>query len=455
MKKAKGMDLTEGSVIKTLLAFAFPIMLSNILQSAYNIVDMAIVGQYVGKVGLSAVSIGTDVIHLVHLGSNGLFNGAQVLIAQHTGAKNDKAVSRCIGTLFTTFAIISLALTILMPLFHRPILRFMNTDSTVWDEAAAYVIICCFGQVFHFGYGLIGALLRGKGDSKHPLVFVAIADIVNVFLDLLFVAVFQWGAAGAALATIIGQALAFFWGMHFLIKNKEWFGFDFKLVSFRPDWIYQKQFLKLGLPMSLQSVLVSFATIYVNSFVNSYGVAVSAISGVGTKLGSLAQIITNSLVRGGAAMVGQNIAAGKIERVKKIFIYNFAIAFTYAVVLSAITALFPKVIVGLFTSDQDVLKLIPAYLPIIVLKYFAFASRSPAVALINGIGKPKFNLAIGLVDGIVARVGLSLFMGKLLNMGLYGFWYGGALGGFVPFIVGLVYFLSGKWKTEKILIKED
>ena len=428
-------------------------MVSNLLQSAYNIVDMIIVGQYMGKIGLSAVSIGTDILHLVNLGSNGLCNAAQVMIAQYTGARNEKQVTKTIGTLFTTFGIIALAITVILLLLTNPILHFMNTDATVWDEAVAYIAICCLGQVFNFGYGLLGAFLRGKGDSRHPMIFVAIADIVNIFLDLLFVAVFQMGAAGAALATVIGQALSFLWGMRYLVRHREWFGFDFKRESFRPDRTLQKQFAKLGLPMCLQSMIVSVATIVVNSFVYSYGVAVTAISGVGNKLGTLAQIITNSLIRGGAAMVGQNIAAGKADRVKYIVRYNFVIAAGYATVLSLVTILFPRIIFGIFTSDADVMALIPAYLPIVIIRYYTFAGRSPTMALVNGIGRPKINLVMGLVDGLVARPGLAMLMGFGLNMGLNGFWYGSTLAGFTALFIGGTYYLSGKWKTAKLITK--
>lgn len=454
MRKNAAIDLTAGSVLKTLLAFSVPIMVSNLLQSAYNIVDMIIVGQFMGKVGLSAVSIGTDILHMINLFCNGLCGGAQVMIAQYTGAKNEKAISKSIGTLFTTFGIISLSITVLILLLVNPILRFMNTDATVWDEAVAYIVPCCLGQVFNFGYGLLGALLRGKGDSRHPMIFVMIADIVNIFLDLLFVAVFKMGAFGAALATVIGQALSFLWGIQYLVRNRDWFGFDFKLERFRPDRTLQKQFFKLGLPMAMQSTLASMATILVNSYVYSYGVAVTAISGVGNKLGTLAQIITNSLIRGGAAMVGQNIAAGKTERVKRVVRYNFFIAASYAASLSVITILFPQLIFGIFTTDTDVLALIPIYLPVVIIRYFTFASRSPVMALINGIGKPKLNLTLGLIDGLISRPGLALFMGVVLNMGLNGFWYGSAVSGFTAFIIGGSYYISGKWRTDKLVINE-
>lgn len=454
MKRSASTDLTAGSVLGTLLAFSAPIMVSNLLQSAYNIVDMAIVGQFMGKVGLSAVSIGTDVLHLINLGCNGLCGGAQVMIAQYTGAKNETAVARSIGTLFTTFGIISLAVTIIILVLIDPILRFMNTDAEAWNEAVAYIVPCCLGQVFNFGYGLLGALLRGKGDSRHPMIFVAIADIINIVLDLLFVAAFQMGAFGAALATVTGQAFSFFWGMRYLVRNREWFGFDFQRKSFRPDRKLQKQFFKLGLPMAMQSVLVSMSTIVVNSYVYSYGIVVTAISGVGNKLGTLAQIITNSLIRGGAAMVGQNIAAEKPERVKKIVGYNALIAASYATVLSLVTILFPRVIFGFFTTDADVLALIPIYLPVVIIRYFTFASRSPVMAIVNGIGKPKLNLVMGLVDGLFSRPVFALFMGITLHMGLTGFWYGSAISGFTAFVIGGVYYISGKWQHETLVIKE-
>ena len=212
-------NLSEGPVLQGLLRFAVPLMLANLLQAFYSMVDMIVVGQFCGPVGLSAVGIGGQVANLFLAIGWGFSSGGQVVISQQVGSGSQK-LSRTIGTLLSLEMILAVASMIIGVLFYRPILTAMNTSETAWSEAASYHIICCCGMIFIYGYNALCAILRGMGESKLPMVFVAISSLVNVVLDLVFVGLFHWGAGGAAAATVSSQGIAFLCAAVYLYRHK-------------------------------------------------------------------------------------------------------------------------------------------------------------------------------------------------------------------------------------------
>jgi len=444
-------DLTEGSVSRLLLSFSFPILVSNLLSAGYNLADMAIVGRFLGSVGLSAVSIGSDIMHVLLLASNGMSNAAQIIIAQYMGVKDRKAVNKSVGTIFSAVVLFSLALTLLMVGISIPVLRALNTPAEAWTDAVRYSVTCYFGILFTFGYGVLSAILRGMGDSRHPTLFIAVSSVSNLVLDLLFVGALGFGAFGAALATVMGQGLSFLWSLGFVYRRREQFGLDIDREMFRPDREILKKYIHLAIPMFLQKTLIQMANLYVNSFVYAYGVTVTAVTGVGNKLGTLAQVFSNAMLMGGAAIVGQNISAGKTDRVKRVVYINMVYALVVWSAVSALTILFRLQIFGIFTSDALVLEMSAAFLPALIVRYLMFCTRCPFMALINGIGKPRINYILGIVDGLVLRVGVSLLLGLALGLGVQGFWFGNALGGFGPLFVGSVYFFTGRWKNDALI----
>ena len=213
-------NLSEGPVLSKLARFAVPIMLANLLQAVYSMVDMIVVGQFGGPAGLSAVGIGGQLQTLFLAVGMGFGNGGQVVISQQVGAKSEK-ISKTIGTLLTTELILALLVGIIGVTLHSPILSLMNTPAAAWDEAVRYLVICSCGMIFIYGYNALCAILRGMGESKLPMVFIAIASLVNVALDLLFVGEFHWGAGGAAAATVIAQGIAFLSAAVYLVRTKE------------------------------------------------------------------------------------------------------------------------------------------------------------------------------------------------------------------------------------------
>lgn len=443
-------DLTQGSVTRLLLIFAFPLLCSNLLQTVYNMVDMIVIGQFVGREGLSAVSIGGDVLHFLTFLVMGFSNAGQVILSQYIGAGNRDRIRGTIGTMFTVTFISAVGLTIVCYVGLDAFLHAMNTPAECFDYARQYGLTCVLGLVFIYGYNLVSAILRGMGDSKHPFIFIAVATVVNLVLDLVFVAGLGMGPFGAALATVIGQGVSFLWAIFYLYRHKESFGFDFKPASFKPDPEVLPKLIRLGLPMILQSAAINFSMLFVNSYINSYGVVASAVTGVGNKLGSITAVVTNALSTAGSSMVGQNLGAEKYHRVPKIIGVSMVIDLAFAALLSFLTVCFPRTIFGLFNSDPQVLDMSMTYIPVAVLLYVGFAMRSPFFALINGSGNAKLNLIVGLLDGVICRVGLAMLMGLAMGMGIMGFWLGNAFAGYMPFLIGGVYFLTGKWKRRLV-----
>lgn len=444
-------DLTTGNVTKQLLSFALPFVLSSILQTAYNLVDMIVVGQFVGSVGLSAVSIGGQVTNLLtHLGL-GFASGGQILIAQLMGVKDRDGIKHTIGTLFTALSLLSIVLGTLGCIFCRPLLGLLNTPEEAMGEAISYLFTCCLGMFFIYGYNVVSSILRGLGNSRWPFIFIAIASVVNLILDLFFVAVLHMGTFGAALATVMGQAVSFIIAIIYLYRSRESFGFDFKLKSFAIDKSKLKPLVRLGIPLALQSC-ITISMMFVDSFINAYGLVAAAVNGVGGKLYGLMSIIASSVEAAGGTMIGQNMAAGKLDRVKKILGVSYFICIAFFLVTAIAALFFPKEIFSVFNNEPEVLAMAPMYMRISIIMYLGFALMAPSLALINGVGFASLSLIIALLDGVVFRIGLSLLLGIGMNMGLPGFFLGSALASHVSVIMGGIYMFGGKWKKRRLLV---
>lgn len=446
-------DFTKGSIPKQLFTFAAPLFLSSLLQVLYNMVDMIVVGKVMGKAGLSAVSIGGDVSTFLTFLAMGFSAAGQVIIAKYIGAGQREKVGRFIATMFTTLMLCSVVISVVCLMLRTPILKLMNTPEEAMAEALGYSTVCMIGLLFIYGYNIVSAVLRGIGDSKHPFVFISIAAVINVVLDILFVAIIPMGATGAALATVISQCVSFLACAVFLLKNKEKLGFSLQLPDFlHPDREMLSDLLKLGVPMAIKSASIQFSKLFVNSWINSYGVAVSAFAGVANKINSISNLISNSLNTAGSSMVGQNIGAKQYRRVPRISLAIAVATFTIATVLSAAICLFPEAIFSIFikeTDKQAVLAVGMEYLPIAVLIFFGSACRAPANAILNGSGNYRINFVTAILDGIILRIGLSILFGLVLDMQYLGFWLGDALAGFTPMVIGIFFYLSGRWKEKE------
>lgn len=447
-------DLTEGSVAQKLLYFAFPFMLSNLLQTVYNLVDMSVVGHYMGSAGLSAVSVGGRLVELLTFLCMGFCTGGQILLSQQVGAKKHEDMQKTIGTMFAFIMLLAVVLGALSIVFHRQLLTLLNTPADAFGQAAAYMVICNAGCIFIFGYNALCAMLRGMGDSKRPLLFVAVASVINLILDLIFVAGLQMGAAGAATATVISQAISFLTALVYLIVKRESFGFTFSRNSLSLHGDTLKKLIRLGLPLSFQMAAISISMLFVNSFINAYGAAASAVYGAGTKLQGVPSIISHGMSTANASMVGQNMAAGKPERVKKAVRTCFTLNGSVYCVFILACLIFPRQIFTIFTTDEAVLALAPTYLRITCIGFAASIFNSSFNSVINGIGFTSLSMVIGLLDSVVARISFSVLFGIVLGLGLNGFFLGHALAIWVTALMCFFYYLSGKWQTYKLAVNK-
>ena len=441
-------DLTEGSVIRQLLIFATPLFIANALQAVYNLVDMVVVGRVIGGAGMSAVSIGGDVLHLLTFLAMGFSSAGQVIIAQFVGGKKNEEIRRLIGTMFTFLSGISILISVLCTVIRHPLLGWLNTPPEAYAYTMAYMMTCVAGLPFIYGYNIVSAILRGMGDSRRPFLFITIAAVLNTILDILFVGFLGLEVFGAALATVIGQAVSFIVSLIYLYRHKEGFGFDFRLSSFRIDREILRDWLALGIPMAIQSAAINMSKVVLTAWINRGGIVYSALSGIYNKTGMVLGIVSHSFTTAGSSMIGQNLGARRYDRIPKILNVVLGISLSISVLGSLLVLLFPKAVCELFTGDAAVLAESSLIIFPIVLNFLGAAVRTRAFSIINGSGNSRLNLLVALIDGMISRIGLAALLGFVLGLGTQGIWYGDALAGFMPFVVGEIFYRRGYWKKK-------
>ncbi|MDR1801449.1 MAG: MATE family efflux transporter [Lachnospiraceae bacterium] len=446
-------DFTKGSIPRMLFAFMLPFMASNALQVLYSTVDMIVVGRFVGSAGLSAVAMGSQILNLSTMLCSGLSVGGQVLIAQMIGAGRKDDLNNVIGTMFTLLMLMGVFFTLMIVAMRTPLLLLINIPIESFNMGLSYLTICGACLLFTFGYNMVSAVLRGMGDSKHPFWFITIASVINLILDLLFIGGFGWGVAGAAWATILGQAFSFFYSLYFMYKRKEQFHFDFKLKSLRPVKKHMSTMVGQGLPLALQSGLIYFSMFYVNSMVNKLGLTASATFSVGVRIDDICNKLSIAVRNAASPMIAQNWAAHEIPRCKKIVYWSWAYVILFHGIFVFFYVLYGNLAFKLFTTDSEVLALAPVFIKAILWTFLGLAFLRGCSAFVEGIGNAKLGMLFGLMDGVILRVGLSTLLGITLGLGFYGFVLGYGLAPFGAVIPSMWYFVAGKWKKRKTLVE--
>lgn len=448
MSKNFGNDLTGGSVGKQLLKFCIPFLLSNLLQALYNIADMFIVGMFNGSAGISGVSNGGQVTILIINFVAGLAVGATVLVAQHVGAKRNEDAQKTVATVFTLMAVSGIVISILMAFLSEPIMRLIQTPEESFKEALDYVRVCSYGIIFTFLYNAISGVMRGLGDSKHPLVFVAIACFVNIFLDLLLVGVFKMSAAGAAWATIASQAVSVIISVVYLKKNN--FMFDFKLKSFRIYKDHLLKILKIGFPSAVQNVVTSLSFMVITVLVNGYGVDASAAAGIVGKFNSVAILPIIAMSMSVASMAGQNIGARLYDRALDTMKTSIKISFVIGGVIFLFVQLFPAAVIAIFDRSPAVIEYGVQYIRAFSFDYIIVPIVFSVNGLLNGAGHTTFSLFNGMLSAVLLRAPFAILLGEVFGLGMTGIGLGGPIASLGSAIIGLIYVKSGRWKFSKI-----
>jgi len=444
-------DLTGGSVVKNLIKFSLPFLLSNFIQAMYSVSDMIIVSWFSGPASVSGVSNGGQVTVIVINFIVGLTMGGTVLIGQYYGAKRYGDIKKTTGTMFSVLIIMAVILTVVMIILCDPILRLIQVPPDAFSEARRFYTICMSGTVFIFGYNAVSAVLRGMGDSKRPLYFVSVACGLNIVLDLITVGVFKLGAAGAALSTVTAQAFSLVISVIYLVKND--FMFDFKPSSFRIDFQKVKLILAIGIPSSLQNTIVGISFLVMMALVNGYGTAASAAVGIVGKFNGFAILPGIAMSAAISSMSAQNIGAGLPDRARQTMITGFKIVYPICMLFFLLAFIFPKSVMYIFTTDPDVITQGVKYIKSFCFDYLVVPITFCMNGLFTGAGKTMFIMVNGISTSVLFRIPVALLFGKLLNFGLTGIGIAAPAASFCALISCSVYLILGHWK--KSVIKHD
>ena len=442
-------NLSQGNVIKQLILFSIPFIISNLIQSLYNVADMVIVGQFCGTIGMSGVNIGGQLTFLITNLVIGLSVGATVMIGQYLGSGKKEAMEKTIGTLFTVLFFLAIVLTVFMVVFRTGLLKLIKTPEESFSEAKNYLLITALGTIFIFGYNALSAVMRGMGDSKNPLIFVAISCVVNIVLDFVLVAGFKMGAAGAAIATICSQAISMILCIIYLARNN--FIFDFKLSSFRVHKDTFKMLMKVGIPTSVQNVITNVSFLILTAMVNSLGVTESAAVGAVGKFNSFGIMPAIAMSASISAMVAQNLGAGEEERAVKTTRYGLLMGFGMSAVVFVIAQLFPRQILAAFAKDPLLIEVGEHYMRFFCFDYLVVPIVFALNGLFTGAGHTTFSLINNVLSAIAIRVPAAYIMGFVVDMGLPGIGMGAPMASIVAMVVGIWFYKTGKWKKVVVV----
>ena len=449
-------DMTEGSVIKSIVTFTLPMLIGNIAQQMYSTVDTIVVGKFAenGDNAISAVGSALPILNMLLVLFIGISAGASVMVSQYFGAKNRKALSYTVGNCITITAIACVGLVAIATPFIRPVLEVLNTPEATIDGCTAYLTISLVGIAGMAYYNILGGIIRGMGDSASALVYLLIATVINIALDLLFVAVFHMDVAGVALATVIAQVISSLLCLIKLAKMRE--NFDFGLEYMRPRAHYVKTVVKLGLPSGLTQAIFSSAMIIVQSLTNSFGEQFVAANVIIMRVDGFAMMPNFSFGTALTTFAGQNVGAGKYDRVSKGAKQGTLLAVACSTVITAVILLFGKHLMGIFTDTKELVDMSYKLMFILAAGYIAVAVTQSLSGIMRGAGDTMTPMWISLITTVAVRVpiayGISFLTrsealpfgdSRCIQISLLCSWVIGA-------ILTAIFFSFGKWKNKRI-----
>lgn len=441
-------DLTTGKEGKLIFNFALPMLIGNVFQQLYNIVDSIIVGNFLGKEALAAVGASFPIIFTLISLIIGIASGAMVLISQYFGAKDMEKVTRTIDTFYIFMFIAATIITAAGIYFSEDILRLMRLPEEILPQATTYMSIYLVGMISFFGFNGTSAILRGLGDSKTPLYFLIIATFSNIAFDILFVVVFKWGIAGVAIATVISQTGAFVTTILYLNKFHEVIKLKFRELVFDWDLFYKS--LKIGLPAGLQHTIVALGMMALMGIVNTFGTDVIAGYSVAIRLDSLAVMPAMNFSAALATFVGQNLGANKQERVKKGLLFTILMSSVVSLIVMAALLLWGKNLMNMFTNDTEVVRIGYEYLSIVSVFYVVFSIMFTINGVLRGAGDTLIPMFITLLALWGIRIPAAYFLSR--SLGEVGIWWAVPIGMVVGMLLTLIYYKTGRYK-KKVVVK--
>lgn len=457
-------DMTQGAPWKSILLFTVPMLIGNIAQQLYSTVDSIVVGKYIGDNALSAVGSSLPILNMLLVLFIGISSGATIMASQYFGSKSRNDLSYSIGNSITVTLISCVALIAIAAPFIRPLLTVLNTptdpvvpgveDYTVLDACADYLMICLVGIAGMAFYNILSGIIRGLGDSVSALVYLLVATVVNIILDIVFVAVFSLGVAGVAWATIIAQFIASFLCLLKIIRMRE--HFDFGIKYLKPVGSYIKTLIRLGLPSGITQAIFSSAMIIVQSLTNQFGAQFVAANVVIMRVDGFAMMPNFSFGTALTTFAGQNVGAGRYDRVLNGAKQGTLMALGFSVVLTAAIILFGRYIMGIFTDTESLVEMSYNLMLILAFGYIAMAITQSLSGIMRGAGDTITPMWISFATSVVIRVPLAYIISYLtvseelphgipqcIQISLLAAWVSGA-------ILTVIFYARGKWKTKAI-----
>lgn len=451
-------NLTRGSMTGNLLTFAAPFLLANLIQAMYGAVDLWVIGKFGSDVknSVAAVSNGGEVMHLVMSFIMGLTTGATVLIGRYFSSGDKRNTSRCVGMVLSFSLLVSVFVTAVLVLLSPTFVWALRVPDKAVAETIEYLEICSWGVVFIIGFNALAAIFRGYGNSVAPLIFVGIACCCNIAGDILLVALGGMGVRGAALATVISQALSMFLALIFLWKGK--FGFKFALPNFRINWHLVWQYLKVGIPIGLQSILIGLSFLFIVSIVNTMGggenSAPAAGYGIVNRLNGFAMLPAMSFAMALSALTAQNMGANKPVRAIKTLWVAIGYTWSLGLIFFAVLQLFPEKMVGLFIDTanagaDEVIRNGVLYARSFSFDYILVPIVFCTNGFFNGCGRAFFSMTNNIVCTFLFRVPFSYIFSVMAGATLFHVGLAAPMASVASNIVALIYLFSGRWKTKR------
>ncbi len=440
-------DLTDGNVAKLIFQFTLPMLIGNIFQQTYSIVDSVIVGNYLGKEALAAVGSSFPIIFILVSLVIGVASGMNIIIAQYFGAKDFEKIRRTIDTMYIFVFTASLIITIVGIYFSETLLRLTRLPEDIIPLATIYLQVYFAGVIFLFGFNATCAALRGMGDSKTPLYFLIISSLANIVLVLLFVIVFKWGIAGAAAATVIAQGGAFLTGAWYLNRTHPIMNISLRKPDF--DWEILRQSMRIGLPSGIQQTLFSLGMMAIMWIVNRFGTDVIAAYSVAGRIESLALMPTSNFSMALATFAGQNIGANKYSRLQDGLKSTLAMSSIASVILTILIVIFSQYMMRLFTSDMEVIRIGQEYLMITCSFYIVFSILFTFTGLLRGAGDTWIPMLISLFSLWLFRIPLAYFFSQHFEE--RGIWWAIPITWCIGAIVSYFYYKTGRWKNKSVV----
>jgi putative MATE family efflux protein len=439
-------DFTKGSIVKKMLHFMVPILGALILQAMYGAVDILVVGRFGTTAGISGVSTGSTIVNMVTFVITGLAMGVTVLIGRYIGEGETQKIGKVIGGAIALFAVLSVALTVIMLIFARPFCILMQAPAEALDLTVLYVRICGGGIIFIIFYNVIAGIFRGFGDSKTPLLFVLIACVVNIFGDLLFVAVLHKNVAGAALATVSAQAVSVILSILIIRKKSFPFQMSFKDIGFNRE---VKRFVKIGFPLAFQELLTQISFLCLCAFINRLGLEASSGYGIAQKIVTFVMLVPGSLMQSMASFVSQNVGAGLEKRARKAMVTGMVIGGLIGVAVFIGVFFFGGVLSSVFTTDEAVIARSWEYLRGFALEAVVTAVLFSFIGYYNGHEQTFFVLIQSVSQTFLVRLPMSYIMSIRPNASLTGIGLAAPTATIVGIMINLVYFVIYTKKMKK------